>query len=88
MPLGVTCLNKGFDLKHVDSRPDSSLTAFANTINAFLALAFHAGVFRGARLSSLTTNACSTEDNIPVPSLANHIVLSKFWKVDLNRRVI
>ena len=51
-------------------------------------LASHAGVFRGARLSSLPTNACSTEDNIPFPSLANHIVLSKFWKVDLDRRVI
>ena len=52
------------------------------------ALASHAGVFRGARFSSLPTNACSTEDNIPFPSLANHIVLSKFWKVDLDRKVI
>ena len=51
-------------------------------------VAFHAGVFRGARFSSLPTNACSTEDNIPFPSLANHIVLSKFWKVDLDRKVI
>ena len=51
-------------------------------------LASHKGVFRGARLSSLPTNACSTEDNIPFPSLANHIVLSKFWKVDLDCRVI
>ena len=39
----------------------------------------------GARFSFLPTNACSTEDNIPFPSLANHIVLSKFWKVDLGR---
>ena len=53
------------------------------------ALASHAGVFggarlsslptqaffRGARLSSLPTNACSTENNIPFPNLANHIVL-------------
>ena len=34
------------------------------------------------------TNAYSTEDNIPFPSLANHIVLTKFWKVDLDRRGI
>ena len=47
-----------------------------------------AGLFRGARLSSLATNACSTENNIPFPSLANHIVLSKSWKVDLNLTVI
>ena len=47
----------------------------------------HAGVSRGARISSLPTNACSTEDNIPFPHLANHAVLSKFWKVDLDRRV-
>ena len=30
-----------------------------------LNLASHAGVFRGARISSLLTNACSTENNIP-----------------------
>ena len=30
-------------------------------------LASHAGVFRGARFSSLPTNACSIEDNIPFP---------------------
>ena len=30
-------------------------------------LASHAGVFRGARFSSLPTNACSTENNIPFP---------------------
>ena len=47
----------------------------------------HAGDFRGACVSSLPTNACSTENNIPFPSLANHIVLSKFWKVDLDHRV-
>ena len=52
------------------------------------ALASHAGVFRGARFSSLPTNACSTNDNIPFPSLANHIMLSKFWKVNLDRKVI
>ena len=51
-------------------------------------LASHAGVFRGVRFSSLPTNACSSEDNIPFPSLANHIVLSKFFKVDLDRKVI
>ena len=47
----------------------------------------HAGVFMGARISFFPTNACSTEDNIPFPSLANQIVPSKFWKVDLDRRV-
>ena len=26
----------------------------------------HAGIFRGARISSLPTNACSTENNIPL----------------------
>ena len=51
-------------------------------------VASYAGVFRGARFSSLPTNACSTEDNIPFSSLANYIVLSKFWKVDLERKVI
>ena len=28
------------------------------------------------------------ENNIPFPCLAKHIVLSKFWKVDLDRKVI
>ena len=51
-------------------------------------VASYAGVFRGTRFSSLPTNACSTEDNIPFPSLANHIILSKFWNVDLDRKVI
>ena len=51
-------------------------------------LASHAGVFRGDRFSSLPTNACSTEDNIPFRSLANHFVLSEFWEVDLDRKVI
>ena len=52
------------------------------------AIASHAGVFRGACFSSLLTNACSTKDNFPFLSLANHNVLSKFWKVDLDRREI
>ena len=51
-------------------------------------IASHAGIYWGARFSCLPTNACSTEDNIPFPSLANHIVLSKFWKVDLDVKVI
>ena len=50
-------------------------------------LASHTGVFRGARISSLPTNVCLTENIIPFPSLANHIVPSKFWKVDLDHRV-
>ena len=32
-----------------------------------LPLASHAGVFRGARVSSLPTNTCSTENKIPFP---------------------
>ena len=56
---------------------------FLKCMLTFGMLASHAGVFRGARISSLPTNACSTEDNIPFPRLANHVVLSKFWKVDL-----
>ena len=51
-------------------------------------LGSYAGVFRGVRLSSLTTNACSTENNIPFPNLGNHTVLSKLWKLDLDRWVI
>ena len=38
---------------------------FLTPIRAFLAS--HAGVFGGARISFLPTNACSTEDNIPFP---------------------
>ena len=34
---------------------------------ARLPLASHAGVFRGAHVSSLPTNACSTENNISFP---------------------
>ena len=44
-----------------------------------ISLASHAGIFRGAQLSSSPTNACSAENNIPFPSLANHFALSKFW---------
>ena len=44
-------------------------------------------LFRGAHISSLPTNACSTENEILFPHLANHIVPSKFWKVDLDCRV-
>ena len=51
-------------------------------------LGSYPGVFRGARFSSLTTNTCSTENNIPFPNLANHIVLSKLWKLDLDSWVI
>ena len=51
-------------------------------------VASQACIFREACFSSLPTNACSTEDNIPFPCLANHIVLSQFWKVDLDHKVI
>ena len=47
-------------------------TDFVNSNNNYysrLMLASHAGVFRGARISSLPTNACSTENNIPFPFL-------------------
>ena len=68
-------------------------TDYANTLitrvffQSVTQVASHAGVFRGARISSLPTNASSTENNIPFPSLANHIVPSKFWKADLDRRI-
>ena len=51
-------------------------------------MASHAGAFKGALLSSLTTNACSTENNIPFPNLTNHILLSKLWKLVLDHWVI
>ena len=73
--------------------PKVPLTVVANQVILGMAttvqvVASHAGVFSGARISSLPTNACSTENNIPFPSLAKHIVLSKFWKVYLDRKVI
>ena len=40
-----------------------------NVLTASFQVASHAGDFRGARISSLPTNACSTEDNIPFPLL-------------------
>ena len=61
---------------------------FSIIFPAKLLIASHAGVFRGARFSSLPTNTCSAEDNIPFPCLANHIVLSKLWKLDFDRKVI
>ena len=45
-------------------------------------IASHAGLFRGARISSLSTNACSTENNIPVPST---IVQSTIVKKSVDR---
>ena len=36
--------------------------------------ASHAGVFRGACISPSPQKACSNENNIPFPSLANHKV--------------
>ena len=88
------------DDRYGDKKGKKAIGLFSKTIalhvhHAFLYislpslhdLASHAGVFWGARISSLPTNACSTEDNIPFPRLANHVVLSKFWKVDLDRKV-
>ena len=42
----------------------------------------HIGVFRGARFPSLPTSARSAEDNIPFPSLANHIAHCTFHILD------
>ena len=50
-------------------------------------VAFHAGIYGGAHISSLPTNTCVIKNNIPFPSLANHIVPSKFWKVHRDRKV-
>ena len=73
--------------QNIEMKDSGHLHSFPSCFSGH-AIASHAGVFRGARISSLPTNACSTENNIPFPSLANHIVLSKFWKVDLDRKVI
>ena len=59
----------------------------ARQVTPAVRLASHAGVFSGARASSLPKKACSTENNIPFSSLANHIVHSKFWKAGLDRWV-
>ena len=40
---------------------------FYISVISIISLASHAGVFRGVRFSSLLTNACSTENNIPFP---------------------
>ena len=40
-----------------------------DALRSTLTIASPAGVFRGDRISSLPTNACSTEDNIPFPLL-------------------
>ena len=47
----------------------SKLDLYTAVLDTVFKLASHAGVFRGARISSLPTNACSTEDNIPFPLL-------------------
>ena len=66
---------------------DLQLLGCVHTIPDSFGLASNARVFRGALISSLPTNACSTKNNIPFPNLTNHIVLSNFWKVDLDLRV-
>ena len=53
----------------------------------FWKIASHAGAFSGPRIFSNPTNVYSTENNTPFPSLANHIVHSKFWKVDFDHRL-
>ena len=53
-------------LKQLFSRYDSPTAyCFPRSISRWGRLASHAGVFRGARISSLPTTACSTENNIP-----------------------
>ena len=64
-------------VNHTVSHSKSSAENVLEFELAVWGIASHAGVFRGARFSSLPTNACSTEDNIPFPCLANHIVLAK-----------
>ena len=53
-------------------------------------VASHTGFFLRELIlhPSPQTPHSSTKDNIPFQSLANHIVLSKFWKDVLDRRVI
>ena len=75
---------KGHQQKYLENIKDllsKKTLSLIGSIAFDLVLASHAGDF-------FPHNACSTEDNFPFPSLANHIVLSKFWKADLDRRVI
>ena len=71
--LSVECLTA--EREFVGSTLRSSSNTQGPNITEKQAPACH--VFSGARISSLPTNACSTEN---VPS-------GKFWKVDLVRRV-
>ena len=63
-------------MTYTDHRYDKLLTLWPCWLKkneSRCAVASHAGVFRGARISSLPTNACSTENNIPFP-LFNSLV--------------
>ena len=73
-----------------------SLTSFETYSAVFLLLRLnnplievlgsYAGVFRGARLSSLTTlTPAQPRPTFLSLNLANHIVLSKLWKLGLDR---
>ena len=44
--------------------------------------------FQGSRITLLPTNVCLPEFNIPFHRLANHIVPTYGWKVDLDRRTL
>ena len=57
---GIKAVNRWSTTSSIDIEAD--FEAMANKV-----LASHAGIFRGARISSLPTNACSTENNIPFP---------------------
>ena len=57
--------------RHEIFRPMKTKNAnFKFFLPSLLEIASHAGVFRGARISSLPTNACSTENNIPLVSFS------------------
>ena len=52
-----------------------------------IAICFQMYFHRICQLFSITIWTRSTENNIPFRSLAKHIVPSKFWKIDLERRL-
>ena len=64
--IGLFAAAHDVNLEWVIVKGISHFSDNSNTRNeSWKSLASHAGVFRGARFSSLPTNACSTENNIP-----------------------
>ena len=86
-PTPSSGVSKVFNFPHEATAVRLLHSEFIIFLEFALHVASHKGVFKGGRVSSLLTNACSTDNNIPFPRLANHIVLSKFWKVNLDRKV-